>query len=137
MATMFEILNWEPPECRKYMNSLPTEVMTSSRLLDWDEKESLKSKFNRMARLVLVTVEDRILKSRKQMMAFLTIRNIFHVTSWISLYLAISIGIIYSTNTDSRVGSGGTMEIWSFHGDKSIFVVHTNYIYHKLVEDKV
>ena len=74
-----KLFNWKPPECRKDCNSLPSEVIASSRLLQWDGKDSLKSKFNRMAKLGLVTVEDGILESQRQMMAFRTVRSRFHI----------------------------------------------------------
>ena len=68
-----KLFNWKPPEYRKDCNSLPTEVITSSRLLECDGKDGLKSKFNRMAKLGLVTMEDGILESQRQMMVFRTL----------------------------------------------------------------
>jgi hypothetical protein len=39
----------------------------------------LKSKFNRMTKLGLITVEDGILESDKPIMAFQTMRNKFYI----------------------------------------------------------
>ena len=130
------LFNWRPPECKKYINSLATEVSTTSRILHWDGKESLNSQFNRMARPGLVNVEDGILQSRGKMMAFRTIKNKFHIPcvyeyiwqliwAWPTLVFSIPELVVEDPWKD-----------WSFGIGKSIFVVHSNDVYHKLVEDK-
>ena len=68
-----KLFNWKPLECRKDVNSLPTEVMASSRILEWDGKENLKAQLNRMSRLSLITLKDAILESHRQMMTFWTV----------------------------------------------------------------
>jgi hypothetical protein len=54
-------------------------MITSSRLLRLDGKNNLKSNLNRMAKLGLIIVDDVILESQRQMMAFRTLRRRFHI----------------------------------------------------------
>ena len=131
-----ELFRWSPPECRKDTNSLAAEVLASSRLLHWEGKESLNTQFNRMARLGLVTVEDGILESCRKMLAFKTIRNKFHIPRghgyiWESILtlprLLFSIPMLLLADP---------WKDWSFGIGHSIFVVNTNDVYHKLVEDR-
>ena len=131
-----KLFNWKPPDCRKNINSLPTEVITSSRLLQWEGKENLKSKFNRMAKLGLVTVEDGILETQRKMMAFRTARSRFHIPT--------GYGQIWQSILDLPILSMPIPQLlveepwndWCFDNKKSIFAVYTNDVYHKLVEDR-
>ena len=130
------MFNWRPLECSKDINSLASEVLAASKILHWDGKESLNSQFNRMARLGLVIMEDGILESRRKMMAFRTIRNKFHIPRgygyiWQSLALPTLVFLIPELVVEDP------WKDWSFGIGKSIFVVHTNDVYHKLVEDRV
>ena len=132
-----KLFNWKPPECRKDCNSLPSEVIASSRLLQWDGKDSLKSKFNRMAKLGLVTVEDGILESQRQMMAFRTVRSRFHIPP--------GYGQIWQTVVQLPILSSPIPQLvvvepwkdWFFDNKKSLVAVNTNDVYHKLVKDRV
>lgn len=60
-----KLFNWKPPKCRKDIDCLSAEVIKSLRLLQWDEKENLKTMFNCVAKLGKITVEDGILESRR------------------------------------------------------------------------
>ena len=71
--------NWTLSEYRKDSGSLAAEVLVTSRILHWDEKGSLNSQFNLMAKLVLVTTEDVILESCRKMMAFWIVLDKFHI----------------------------------------------------------
>ena len=57
---MLDFVEWHPPQERGCANSLRMEVLATSRLLRWEEKQILNLQFNRMARLGLVTDKDAI-----------------------------------------------------------------------------
>ena len=85
----------------------------------------------------LVTMEDGILESCRKMMAFRTIRNMFHIPRgygyiWESI-LALSILVLPL----SELAVVDPWKDWSFGIGQSIFVVHINYVYHRLVQDRV
>jgi hypothetical protein len=131
-----KLFNWKPPDCRKDINSLPTEVIASSRLLQWEGKENLKSKFNRMAKLGLVTVEDGILETQRKMMAFRTARSRFHIpTGYGRLWQSILDLPILSMPVPQLLEEEPWND-WFFDNKKPIFAVYTNDVYHKLVEDR-
>ena len=89
-----------------------------------------------MARLGLITLEDGILESRRQMMAFRTIRSIFHIPlGYGHLWRSMLALPILATPIPKLVVEDPWKD-WSFNNEKSIFVVQTNDVYHKLVEDK-
>ena len=106
-------------------------MLASSRIIHWDGKASLNTQFNPMARLGLVTVEDGILESCRKMMAFRTVRNKFHIPC--------GYGYIWESINWHCVEFFHLPELavedpwkdWSFGIGQSIFVVHTNYVYHK------
>ena len=73
LTTMFEIVQLETLEYIKDNNSSVVEVLATEKILLWDRKEIIKSKFNLMARLGLIIMENAILESHMKIMAFWTI----------------------------------------------------------------
>ena len=47
--SVLEFVKWDPPSQREHANSLQLEILATSRLLDWENKQSLQHQFNRMA----------------------------------------------------------------------------------------
>ena len=131
-----ELFHWSPPECRKDTNSLAAEVLASSRLLHWEGKESLNTQFNRMARLGLVTVEDGILQSCRKMMAFRTVRNKFHIPRGYGYIWESILTLPRLVFPIPMLLVADPWKDWSFGIGQSLFVVNTNDVYHKLVEDR-
>ena len=82
------------------------------KILHWDGKESVKSKLKKM---------DDVSNN--------------HI-AWIWLYLAINIDIDYSRFPNSKLVIKEPWKYWQFGIYILIFVVHHNYVYHKLVEDR-
>jgi hypothetical protein len=90
-----------------------------------------------MAKLGLITVEDGILESQRQMMAFRTVRNRFHIPPG---YSQIWQSILELPILSSLIPQLVVEEPWKdrlFYNKKSLFVVKTNDIYHQLVDDRV
>ena len=93
------------------------------KMLHWDGKDSLKSKFNWMAMLGLV-----IVKSHRQMMPIWTVGSRFHIPHG---YVHIWLSILALLVLDSPIPKLMVEEPW-----KDLSFVHTNDIYYKFVEDR-
>ena len=77
-----------------------------------------------------------ILESRRKMMAFRTIRNKFHIPRGYG-YIWQSILVLPTLVFPiPKLVVKDPWKDWSFGIGKSIFVVHTNKVYHKLVQDR-
>ena len=90
-----------------------------------------------MARLGLVTIEHGILESSRTMMAFWTIKNKFHIPRGYGYIWQSILALPTLVFPIPELVVENPWKDWSFGIGKSIFVVHTNEVYHKLVEDRV
>ena len=71
------VLSWQ--QCSKLFDWSPLEYRKDRNYLEVGGMENLKSKFNWMARLGFVTMEDDILELHRQWMTFQTIQSRFQV----------------------------------------------------------
>ena len=89
-----------------------------------------------MAKLGLVTVEDGILESCRKMMAFWTVRNKFHIPRGYGYIWESILALPRLVFPIPMLLVADPWKDWSFGIGQSIFVVNTNDVYHKLVEDR-
>ena len=97
----------------------------------------LKSKFNRMAKLGLVTVEDGILEPQRQMMALRTMRSRFHIPPIYGQIWQIVVQLAILSSPIPQLVVMEPWKDWFFENKKSLVAVNTNDVYHKLVKDRV
>ena len=89
-----------------------------------------------MARLGLVTVEDGILEACRKMMAFQIVRNKFHIPCGNGYIWESILALPRLVFPLPKLAVVDPWKDWSFGIGQSIFVMNTNYVYHKLVEDR-
>ena len=125
-----KLFNLRPPNCRKDTNSLAARVLAALRILHWDGKESLNTKFNRTPMLGF---------GKWQSWPFGESEISFLYTTWNWVYLAINTSIAQISFPNSKDGGRAPMErlvlpyrYKLFGIGQLIFLVHTNDVYHKL-----
>ena len=79
LAKELELIKWQTLSVGKDTNSLPIEVLTSSRLVHWDGLEVLSLEFNFKTRLRLLTMQNVFHKSHMHIMAIKIVHIRFHI----------------------------------------------------------
>ena len=111
-------------------------MLATLRILHRDGKESQNSKFNQMRRLGLVTLEYVILESCKKMIAFQIERNKLHIQCGYGYIWQSNLALLSLVFFILELMIEEPWKDWSFGIGKWLFVVHTNDIYDKLVQDR-
>ena len=121
---------WKPPVNREQCNSLQTELLVSSRLLCWQDKEKLRSQFNRLFRLGVVKVSDVIDSASQRLLDFAEAKRRLRIPPnydfiWQSLQGVTLLQGCLPVQSDQDPWVD-----WCLKGGPGLLTVTTNILYH-------